>query len=203
MAYQHDIFISYRRLGETRTWIESIYLPLFVNHLSQELGRNPDIFLDSMIDDGDSWPNALGNALSSSKVIIILWTKKYLESKWCSCEIGHMLEREMKCGYRTGINQTGLIFPTIIHDGETMPINLSTIQAKIEMQQYFKLTLNKDGQRYTEFEDKIKSQVETIASAIDHAPVWQQDWQIEAVNSFVQQLYIKEATTQNQPPKFS
>jgi len=75
MDYKYDIFISYRRLGDTRNWIETYFLPLLINHLSQELGRNPEIFIDTQIETGDSWPNVLGEAIASSKIIIPLWTK--------------------------------------------------------------------------------------------------------------------------------
>lgn len=201
MAYEYDIFISYRRLGETRSWIESYLAPLIVHHLSLDLGRNPKIFVDSQIEAGDSWPIVLGNAIASSKVIIPLWTRKYLQSLWCSCEIGHMLERERKLGYRCSNNSGGLIFPTIINDGDTMPVQISTIQ-KYEMQEFFKLTLNKDGNKYTEFEDKVKLLADKIGRALDDAPDWQADWQIEAVNSFVSQLYVKEESLQTQPPQF-
>ncbi len=201
MAYQYDIFISYRRLGDTRSWIENYLVPLIENHLSQELGRKPIIFIDSQIETGDSWPLTLGNALSASRIIIPLWTRKYLESLWCSCEIGHMLEREKKLGYRTNTKPNGLIFPTVINDGETMPVQISTIQ-KIEMQEYFKLTLNKDGQKHTEFEDKVKQLVAKIAIALDDVPIWQQDWQIAAVNSFTEQLHLTEVSIQSQAPKF-
>lgn len=202
MDYKYDIFISYRRLGDTRNWIETYFVPLLINHLSQELGRNPEIFVDSQIEVGDSWPNILGEAIASSKVIIPLWTKKYLESLWCSCEIGHMLEREKKFGYRSSINPTGLIFTTVINDGETMPVQISTIQ-KIEMQEFFKLTLNKDGQKHSEFEDKVKLLVEKIAKSIDCVPAWQEDWKIEAINNFVSQLHLRVESIQLQIPKFS
>ena len=56
MAYQYDIFISYRRLGDARSWIDNYFVPLIENHLSQELGRKPMIFIDSQIETGDSWP---------------------------------------------------------------------------------------------------------------------------------------------------
>ena len=74
-----------------------------------------------------------------------------------------MLESEKKLGFRTNINPTGLIFPTVINDGDTMPVQLSTIQ-KIEMQEYFKLTLNKDGQKHTGFEDRLKKLTVSIAN---------------------------------------
>ena len=71
------------------------------------------------------------------------------------------------------------------------------------MQEFFKLTLNKDGQKYTEFEDKVKTLVEKIAKSLDDAPEWEEDWKIEAVNSFTKQLYVKPGTTSIKIPKFS
>jgi len=186
-------------LGDTRNWIETYLVPLLENHLSQELGRKPVLFLDSNIETGDSWPNILGEAISSSKVIILLWTKTYLDSLWCSCEIGHMLERASR--YRTTNNPCCLIFPAVINYGDKMPIQISTIQ-KIEMQDFFKMTLNKDGQKHTEFEDKVKLLVEKIAKVIDDVPNWQEDWQIEAINSFVSLLHSNIVSIQNQLPKF-
>lgn len=202
MSYKYDIFVSYRRLGETQHWIENYFVPLIANHLSLDLGRAPTIFIDSQIEAGDDWPIILGNALASSKIIILLWTRRYLESLWCSCEIGHMLERERRLGYRANNNPNGLIFPAVIHDGDTMPIQISTIQ-KVDVQDFYKITLNKDGQKYTEFEDKMKVLAGRIACALEDAPLWQEDWKIDAVNSFTQQLHVKEANGQSQPPKFS
>ncbi|MDO7853843.1 TIR domain-containing protein [Hymenobacter convexus] len=202
MAYQYDIFISYRRLGATQDWIKQYFEPLVTTHLSLNLGRDPSIFVDSQIEAGDDWPIVLGNALSASKIIILLWSKTYLESRWCSCEIGHMLEREKKFGFRANNNPKGLIFPAIINDGDTIPVQISTIQ-KFELQDFFKITLNMDGQKYTEFEDKIKILVGKITTALNDAPTWQADWQIDAVNSFTQQLYVQNSPNQTQLPRFS
>ncbi len=202
MGYQYDIFISYRRDELTLKWIQVHFLPLIKLHIKNELGREPNIYIDTQLESGTSWPIALGKALGSSKIIIPLWTKSFLNSVWCTCEIGHMVERETKTGFRTFEKPGGLIFPTIIHDGETFPVQLATIQ-KIEIQDCFNVRMSIDSPKAEILDDKLKPLGKEISEAIEKAPDWQEDWQIKAVNSFVQQYYITEESKQNFAPKFS
>ena len=46
MAYQHDIFISYRRNPETCVWITEHFVPLLEMRVEFELGRKPKIYVD-------------------------------------------------------------------------------------------------------------------------------------------------------------
>jgi hypothetical protein len=202
MAYKYDIFISYRRDNLTRRWIETHFVPLLEHHINLELGRKPIIYIDTLLENGTTWPIALGSALGASRTIIPLWTKTFLNSEWCSCEIGHMLERENKNGYRTIEKPGGLVFPTVIHDGETMPISLTTIQ-KIEIQECYNVRMSVDSPKAEILDDRLRPLGRDITDAISNAPAWKQDWQIDAVNSFVQQFHIKEESIQSQPPKFS
>ncbi len=202
MAYKYDIFISYRRDNLTRKWIETHFVPLLEHHINLELGRKPIIYIDTLLENGTTWPIALGSALGASRTIIPLWTKTFLNSEWCSCEIGHMLEREKKNGYRTIEKPGGLVFPTVIHDGETMPISLTTIQ-KIEIQECYNVRMSVYSPKAEILDDRLRPLGRDITDAISNAPAWKQDWQIDAVNSFVQQFHIKEESMQSQPPKFS
>src|SRR5206468_1272389 len=113
----HDVFISYRRDDLTRAWIEKHFIPLLSTHVFLELGRHPDFYIDVQLESGTTWPLSLGTALGTSRIIIPLWSKTYLNSIWCSSEISHMLEREIKTGSRTVQKPGGLVFPTVIHDG--------------------------------------------------------------------------------------
>lgn len=201
MAYKYDIFISYRRDDLTRKWIEVHFVPLLEHHINLELGRKPNIYIDTLLENGTSWPISLGIALGDSRTIIPLWTKTFLNSEWCSCEIGHMLERETKNGFRTISKPGGLIFPTIIHDGETMPISLTTIQ-KIDIQECYNVRMSIDSPKAEILDDRLKPLGKDIAVAIENAPAWKKDWQIEAINSFVKQFHLKEESIQSKPPKF-
>lgn len=202
MAYQHDIFISYRRQELTLEWINNQFIPLLKHHIFDELGRDPQFYVDTQLESGTTWPVSLGSALGASRTIIPLWTKAFPKSKWCSCELGHMLEREKRSGFRTHDKPSGLVFPTIIHDGEKLPIAIATIQ-KTEIQECYNVRMSKYSPKAEILDDLLKPLGKAIADAINNAPDWKQDWQIEAENSFMQQFYIKDdESTQGQLPKF-
>lgn len=202
MAYQHDIFISYRRDPLTRKWIQDQFIPLVEHIVSLELGKAPSIFVDDQLEVGVTWPIALGKTLGNSRLIIPLWTRTFLESKWCSCEIGHMLEREEKCGLRTIANPGGLIFPFVIHDGETIPVALESIQQKTGIQDCFNVRMSVDSPKAELLADRIKAVGKPIADAIRTAPPWRSDWQIDAVNGFVKEFYNAVGSTQTHVPRF-
>nr|WP_314498875.1 TIR domain-containing protein [uncultured Chryseobacterium sp.] len=201
MDYQYDIFISYRRDDLTLKWIETHLVPLLKLHIKMELGREPTIFIDSTLEQGSTWPIELGSALGRSRLIIPLWTKTYLGSVWCTHEISHMIEREKKCGFRTYQKPTGLIFPTIIHDGETLPLYLTTIQ-KTEIQECFNVRMSIDSPKAEVLDDKLRLMSITIAEAINAAPDWEEDWNLDAVDRLVQELH-EQSHHQNQFPKFT
>lgn len=202
MDYEYDIFISYRRQKETRGWIEDHFIPILKHHINLEIGRDPIFFLDTEIEKGTSWPNRLGQKIGTSRTIIPLWTGTFLNSKWCSCELGHMLERESKHGFRIGNNANGLVFPTIIHDGEEskLPVQLRTIQY-VEIQDCYNIRMTKDSPKAELLAEKLEPLAKSIALAIENAPKWKQDWQIEAITEFVETFHLNEDPIQRTLPK--
>jgi hypothetical protein len=113
-----------------------------------------------------------------------------------------MLEREIKTGYRTIVKPEGLVFPTIIHDGETMPINLSSIQ-KVEIQDCFNIKMSPDSPKAELLSEKLRPLAKSIAGAIENAPDCQTDWKIDAANAFHLQFYNSMQAQQMQTPKFT
>jgi hypothetical protein len=200
--YLHDVFISYRRDDLTKEWIEKLFIPVLESHIFYELGRRPVFYIDAQLESGTTWPIALGQALGTSRTMITLWSKTYLNSVWCTCEISHMLEREMRVGLRTLQKPDGLVFPTVIHDGETMPVNLTSIQ-KFELQDCFNVKMSPDSPKAEVLSEKLKSLGKAIARAIENAPDCQDDWKIEVANTLFNQFYISSQPYQNQAPKFT
>jgi hypothetical protein len=105
-------------------------------------------------------------------------------------------------GYRTPTNPNGLIFPVIVHDGETLPVELSIIQ-RVEIQSCFNPRMCLDSPQAAELDDKLNSVADSIVKSIQNAPDWQNDWQIEAANQFYNQYYNKTGTNQTILPKFT
>lgn len=168
MPYEHDIFISYRRNTETLAWIKRHFEPLLKLRVGLELGRDTDVYLDEQLESGTTWPVQLARELAASRILIPLWTKTYFNSIWCTEEMGHMVSREEETGRRSRDNPSGLIIPTIIHDGEQFPPNLSHMQ-RIEIQRFFNVRMREDSPRAEELDDVINGAAQGIANAISSA----------------------------------
>jgi hypothetical protein len=201
MDYQYDIFISYRRVGSTRKWVNDIFLPMLNDIISLELGYEPTHYIDSLIEAGSSWPLSLAEAISTSKVIIPLWSVTYLDSVWCKSEISHMLAREVKTGFKTIDNNIGLVFPIIINDGENLPINIS-ISQKIEIKEYYVPFMDLNSKSAEELYKILRPYGISIAKSIKKVPKWQSDWKIETMNEFYELFNDLMTPRQSQLPKF-
>src|SRR5262245_13330516 len=128
MSYEYDIFISYRRDPEIRSWISDHFKPLINYYVGDELRRKPSIYIDEQLESGTAWPISLGEALGRSLTLRALWSGSYLSSGWCSAEFGHMLAREKFAKSRSDAQRWAIIIPIFILDGETFPKNLGYIQ---------------------------------------------------------------------------
>ena len=201
MAYEFDVFISYRRHGEWPVWSNEIFRPLFYHWLGEELGRDPRIFSDDDIETGDSWPERLGNALGKSCVLVPLFSRQYFSSLWCQRELAHMFARESRCNYRTAECPHGLIVPAYIHDGRDFPHNVRMIQGA-QLQKYTNVRLSKGSPTEERLSEEIRNWVPDVAKAIDGAPQYDPDWMVLAVQSFLEEFAATEAK-QLVPPRLA
>lgn len=201
MGYEYDIFISYRRNEKTKAWIEKHFIPTLNVHIFNELGWNPKFFIDSQLEAGVTWPLALGNALGTSKIIIPLWTKTYLNSVWCTAEISRMMKREVDTGCRTPDRPGGLVFPTIIHDGESLPINLSIIQ-KYEIQDCYNVNMTVDSAKAELLSDRLEPLGKAIADTLSNLPEYQSTWKTDTAQAFYDQFFVNVNPEQTSAPKF-
>jgi hypothetical protein len=202
MPYHYDLFLSYRRNQETRTWITDHFIPLLELRVEMELGRSLSIFVDDKIETGLSWPLELGTALGCSRVLMVLWSGNYLTSKWCATELSQMLARERETGARTQHRPHGLILPAFIHDGDKFPLDLNHIQ-RFEIQKSFNVRMARNSPRAEELDTVLGHQARAIASAIDHAPEWKTDWATNAAQEFINKFYQANEPVQGTVPRFA
>jgi len=202
MSYQYDLFVSYRRNPETRTWIEEHFVPLLELRVGLELDRSVSIFIDDNIETGRSWPLELGNALGRSRALIVLWSGNYLASRWCATELSQMLARERETGARTAGRPHGLVIPAFIHDGDKFPADLGHIQ-RFEIQKSFNVRMARNSPRAEELDAVLSLHAPAIASAIEHAPEWKASWPTDAGVEFFDQFYQDNEPTQNVVPRFA
>jgi TIR domain len=198
MAYDFDVFISYRRHGEWPTWTREIFRPLLYHWLGEELGRDPRIFVDYQIETGDSWPERLGNALGCSRVLVPLFSRQYFSSPWCRSEFALMRAREARCNFRSPACPGGLIVPAHIHDGKDFPESVRSIQGA-QLQPYTNVRLSRGSITEERLSDEIRNWVPDIAGATNRAPDHDPAWLTIAAQEFLEQFLLS-APKQLVPP---
>ena len=201
MDYEYDIFISYRRHAETRAWIEEHFKPLLELRVEQELNRKPDIYLDTRLESGSTWPADLALALGSSRILIALWSGNYLASPWCALELSLMLGRERETGMRTVDHPHGIVVPAFNHEGNKFPAELAHI-SYFEIQQSFNVRMARNSPRAEELDGILAAEAPAIAHCIDGAPPWNGAWAGLAADALFAQLH-QPAQAQAVMPRFT
>ena len=72
LPYEFDVFVSYRRHGEWEAWVQDHFKPLFELYLSEDLGQEARVFIDSRLESGAQWPEHLAIAHARSAVLVPL-----------------------------------------------------------------------------------------------------------------------------------
>lgn len=204
MAYQHDIFVSYRRDPEALSWIGRFLKPILEHRVRMELQRPVDIYVHevgSQISAGTAWPVELGERIATSRVLVALWSGDYLTSEWCQHELSLMLQRERSCRARTPRNKYGLVIPIIAHDGETIPADLASAQ-RLEAKEFFIARMPSEGTKAEQLEKLIATHAKGIAAAIKAAPRWKKTWPRRAAASLLKAFNAK-PRTQRTLPRFN
>lgn len=177
VAYEYDIFLSYKRHPEARQWLVEHFQPLLTYYVELELGREPKVFLDERdIEAGATWPAVLGGALGNSRTLVALWTRTYFHSEWCTRELSVMLARERGERFRTPQRPGGLIFPVVLHDCAQLPTRLVPLQY-VAMQECYQVRMARNSQRAELLEEHIATRLAPgVASGVAAAPRWRPRW---------------------------
>lgn len=179
MAYQYDVFISYR--STSREWVREVFLPTFEHFLEEEVGKDVSIFADwHDIGAGDAWNERLKNGLAFSKCLVSLLLPTYFESEWCKKEFAVFENRSHQHGMLSFAMPHGLIIPIILHGlgGRPFPNAVDEKQC-LNYQKYYVPSTGgyKRLKKYLKLQEEIKSLARTVAQTLQNTPDWHPDWQ--------------------------
>lgn len=175
MAYEYDVFISYRR--PTKRWVNKYFRPLIEHYLPEALGgRAVKLFFDENdIHAGDAWEARLKRALAVSKCLVPILTPSYFTSDWCTREFAVMEHRSLKHGFTAIQKPGGLIVPITINEGTFYPQKIQALSCYKYYRSKGNLT---DMSFWEDFEGKVAKWVKKdLAKAVMRAPTWNSDWQ--------------------------
>jgi hypothetical protein len=176
MAYQYDVFISYKRGGPKAEWISDIFLPLFRNDLSQNLGRQAEVFLDTeTIEGGTPWPNVLAEALGATRCLTAILSPLYFTSPWCTIEFSIMANRQNNLRQERLLQTNQSLLAPFLQQGPTtyFPPYVSQIQL-LDYSKYNRVGKGfKDSSDYDELQQKITADAAKVARSVMAAPPWE------------------------------
>jgi hypothetical protein len=189
MAYEYDVFISYRRQRLKTEWLVDMFLPLFEEYLGDEIAERMQrplgrIFFDQReidpalrefdnlrgIEPGANWQASLRQAIKTSTCMLGVWSPTYFFSDWCNVEWRSFLRRQE-------LTQLQTIVPISIRGGSGFPAD-ARLQQRIDLSNY---NFIGEGFRRTELFVELQRHVRSLATAvartIELAPAYQ-DWPI-------------------------
>ena len=185
MAYEWDIFISYKKdysssidkysLALRKRWLKEIFLPYLEFALQGELGRNPKIFWDEQgLDTGDAYSNKLIQKLTGSKCLVAILSNPYFyDSEWCLREFCFM-----KLRYITSREEfpNTFIFPFLFQPTNTEHPLLSDIHFSnfIKYNKVGKAFI--ESEDFLEFQDDINRIAAELSKIIRLPPTWSEKW---------------------------
>ena len=146
---RYDVFVSYVRQSETNTFVDALTQKLEESHLKVFIDRR-DIL------PGDHWPVEISNAIYYCKAFIIVLTKKYVQSHFCS---GELYEAEALQKH---------LFPIVYEDGwEEGPAGAS-VEEVVKHYQYAYCQPGKNtlDQQYPALEKNLKEKIGGLAYII-------------------------------------
>jgi hypothetical protein len=184
MAYQWDVFLSYRRSNDWPRFVEKHFLPKLQHWLDTSLGYTSKIFVDVQeIETGDAWPYKLADGLAHSKTMICLWSREYFSSKWCALELTQMLARRKSLTGSSG-SPPPLILGVLIHDSENLDHTLREIQ-RFALQDYSNPWIAEGSPTAERLSVEIEKLARDVAKALERAPEYDDSWPSLVTNEFM------------------
>jgi hypothetical protein len=197
MAYEWDVFLSYRRSNDWPRFVEKQFYPKLKHWLDTTLGDSAEIFVDvQAIEAGDDWPYDLAYGLAHSKIMVCLWSAEYFTSKWCALELAQMLARRKSLAGPAG-RLPSLIIAALIHDSQNLPLELKRIQ-QFPMQDYSNPWIAAGSLTEERLAVEIEKLAGHVAKALKNAPEYDESWSLLAANEFMH--LFNSGGGQNLPP---
>ena len=176
--YKYDLFISYVRQPPVLPWVNLFFKPVLEERIRCELPRDPKIFVDdSSIKKGSKWREKIIEALSTTRVIIPIWSADYFRSKWCVAEWITMEERQKQINRKEKLSPS-IIFPIKFADGDNFPeLAIKTQMEDLTEYNYTTIAF-RDSDEFMKFEKKIEVIAKNLCGIIQDFPDWDPDWDI-------------------------
>jgi hypothetical protein len=181
VAYEYDVFVSYRRAGDVGEWVHNHLAPTLRRALANQMVGEPRVFVDAdEIEPGDPWPQRLQWALHRSRLLLPVWSPPYFGSRWCLAELRTMVRRQELLGVGGPAGHGSLVYPVRYSDGSTFPPEARGIHEERVFSAWgYPYPQFAQTQLYLEFHDAVQELAARLAARLATVPPWQDGWPSE------------------------
>jgi hypothetical protein len=129
----HDVFVSYAHADNEIAEGSSAKFG-WVTTLAQNLNRGPnvykkDLFIDHRLKPGDDFSEDLIEKVANSRLLLILLSQNYIDSKWCGKELDHFIRTHAKDPDKPTDVFVVELFP--YETFERVPVNIQNLRKRL------------------------------------------------------------------------
>jgi TIR domain len=179
VAYEYDIFLSYRRTDTVGRWVRNHLLPRLGLRLNEASPVSVRISCDKQIESGARWPEELKSRIRQSGLLLMVCSADYFRSDWCVAEWESFREREKQLGLIGPGRTQGLIYPIRYADGDHYHHDLQVTQCNMDFS-----SLNYPDEvfsrcpEYIQFDRLVQDMARELISLLKRLPAWQDNFPI-------------------------
>ena len=179
MAYDFDIFISYRRTDTVGRWVKNHLLPRLQDRLNDIAPTQVRVSCDIQMETGVRWPDELKRRLARSGLLIMVCTADYFRSPWCMAEWQSFREREKMLGYFGSANPRGLTYPVRYADGDYFHPEIRPAQCRMDFRGLnYPDEIFRNSPKYIDFDELVQAMAEELVPRLSALPIWRDDFPI-------------------------
>jgi TIR domain len=179
MAYQYDIFISYRRSQTVGQWVQNHLAPRLELRLNEVAPVPVRVFCDFKMDEGVNWPAELKRQVQNSSLLLTVWSADYFRSSWCMAEWQSFRSRETLLGLFSAQNPQGLVYPVRYADGASFHADAQVTQCRKDFSRLnYPDDVFRTTAKYLEFDDLVREMAAELVARLGAVPVWRNDFPI-------------------------
>ncbi|GJL66943.1 MAG: hypothetical protein NPIRA05_19140 [Nitrospirales bacterium] len=180
MAYEYDLFISYRRRDSVADWVRLHLRPRLEQSLYDHLPHDPKIWIDVEQAEGVDWRENLTKGLTRSKLLLPVWSPDYFRSEYCMAEWVSMRKRQELLQQESIQLPPSLVYPVKYSDGNHYHKDAKAIECKKDFSSLnYPYQTFKDSARYMQFHDLVDQIAVELTVWLALIPDWREDWPIE------------------------
>ena len=179
MAYDHDIFVSYRRTPTVGQWVQNHLVPRLQSRIDDVASGPVRIFCDFKMAEGTNWPAELKTRLRGSKILVAVWSADYFRSRWCMAEWQSFRKREAKLSLFSDEHPQGLVYPVRYAEGDSFHSDAQIAQCCKDFSRLnYPDEAFRQSVKYLEFDDLVKQMAEELLERLREIPRWRSNFPV-------------------------